>query len=119
MGKNGLTKNHAVALIGAHTVGHHHSFNAWVEDPMAFDNKYFVNLQQVMSVTGGGRNDFSWDFNGNQRYSTEFPDWFQDSFQLTGTDSFFCKGFSCKIHMLDADMSIVQNAPELVTRYAN
>jgi len=127
--RNGMTVEDAVSLIGAHTVGHHHGFGAWVEDPMVFNNNYFRALQEVANERGRG-SVFRWlpnqlnptlPANQRMRYNRKlFPDWFQDDMRLRGEDSRFFKKFDeGEIMMLDADIALIQNAPQLVDRYAN
>merc|ERR1712027_25859 len=47
MNVNTLSKQDAVALIGAHTVGRHFDFGHWTQQPNRFDNEYFVQLKRV------------------------------------------------------------------------
>jgi len=118
---NSLSKQDAVSLIGAHTVGHHFFFGAWVTNPMVFDNDYWIQLQKLKQhLDNGGQ--FGMD--QNHVYSNIiFSDWFQDAAVIDNQDSAvfdeFSGGFGGKIMMLDSDVTLVTNAPDLVDLYAN
>jgi len=127
--RNSFTEREAVALIGAHTVGHHHGFGAWVEDPMIFNNAYFKNLESVGKVVGNGM-DFRWPINANglttPRYAKNlFPNWFQDMKQVRNSSpeenerEFFRGriGFN-NIMMLNSDMALITDAWNLVEEFA-
>lgn len=121
MGMNSLSKEDAVSLIGAHTVGHHFGFGAWVTNPMVFDNDYWKQLQKLKQhLDSGGK--FGQD--QNHVYSQIiFNDWFQDADLIDNPaelDEFEGNfGFGGKIMMLDSDLTLVLNAPELVELYAD
>jgi hypothetical protein len=121
MGMNSLSKQDAVSLIGAHTVGKHFSFGAWVTNPMVFDNDYWKQLQKLKQhLDNGGQ--FGMD--QNHVYSKSiFPDWFQDEALIDNQDPAvfdeFKGSFGGKIMMLDSDLTLVLNAPELVDLYAD
>jgi len=118
---NTLSKRDAVALLGAHTVGHHHTFGAWVKGPMRFDNDYFIQLKKIIDFApvvelGEGV--------GHEYSNRVFPTWFQESSanQITQAGeraAFKGSRFQGQIMMLDSDMSLVLNAPELVVEYAD
>jgi len=127
--RNSFTEREAVALIGAHTVGHHHGFGAWVEDPMIFNNAYFRNLEGVGKVVGNGM-DFRWPNNPDKltspRYAKKlFPDWFQDMQQVRNSspeenEREFFKGnigFN-NIMMLNSDMALITDAWDLVQEFS-
>merc|ERR1712200_345375 len=118
---NSLSKQDAVSLIGAHTVGKHFSFGAWVTNPMVFDNDYWIQLQKLKQhLDNGGQ--FGMDQNHVYSHSI-FPDWFQDSAVIDNQDpavfNEFKGAFGGKIMVLDSDLTLVLNAPNLVDLYAN
>jgi len=118
---NSLSKQDAVSLIGAHTVGKHFSFGAWVTNPMVFDNDYWIQLQKLKQhLDNGGQ--FGMDQDHVYSHSI-FPDWFQDSAVIDNQDpavfNEFKGAFGGKIMMLDSDLTLVLNAPDLVDLYAN
>jgi len=125
--RNSFTTREAIALIGAHTVGHHHDFGAWVENPMDFDNAYFQNLEQVGNRVGHGES-FRWNpesMNPPPRYSKMFQDWFQDSAHVESSSQeenergFFIGNFQFdNIMMLSSDMALITNAWDLVQEFA-
>jgi len=126
--RNSFTAREAIALIGAHTVGHHHGFGAWVENPMDFDNAYFQNLELIGNRVGHGKS-FTWNpesMNPRPRYSQAlFPTWFQDSAQVENSSpqenerNFFKGKFGFNnIMMLSSDMALITNAWDLVQEFA-
>jgi len=110
---NSLSKQDAVALIGAHTVGRHFDFGHWTQQPNIFDNEYFVQLKRVKdwldSENELGENaghPFGADVRSN---------WWIDSELVEDPNAVFP---ASRIMMLDADLTLVLNAPELVEKYA-
>jgi len=118
---NTLTKVDAVSLIGAHTVGKHAIFGAWVTKPMLFDNDYWIQLRKLKQHLD---NNGQFGQDQDHVYSKNiFSDWFQDSTKIDGspTSALFneFKGvFSGEIMMLDSDLALILNAPEEVELYA-
>jgi len=113
MDVNSLSKQDAVALIGAHTVGRHFDFGHWTQQPNIFDNEYFVQLKRVKdwldSENELGENaghPFGADVRSN---------WWIDSETVEDPNAVFP---ASRIMMLDADLTLVLNAPELVEKYA-
>jgi len=121
MAVNTLTKVDAVSLIGAHTVGKHAIFGAWVTKPMLFDNDYWVQLQKLKQHLD---NDGQFGQDQDHVYSKSiFNDWFQDSTKIDAspTSALFneFRGiFNGEIMMLDSDLALILNAPEEVELYA-
>jgi len=110
---NSLSKQDAVALIGAHTVGRHFEFGHWVQQPNIFDNEYFVQLKRVKDwLASGGKlgNDLGHPFGQSVR-----SNWFIDSQSVTDPNVPFPNSL---IMMMDSDLTLVINAPELVEKYA-
>merc|ERR1719499_1198710 len=110
---NSFSKQDAVALIGAHTVGRHFAFGHWTQQPNIFDNEYFVQLKRVKdwldSENELGENaghPFGADVRSN---------WWIDSETVEDPNAVFPMS---RIMMLDADLTLVLNAPELVEKYA-
>jgi hypothetical protein len=113
IGVNSFSKRDAVALIGAHTVGSVREFGAWVAQPMIFDNEYFLQLKRVKDWL-----DNEGQFGRNQGHPFGFsirPNWFQDSERVEDPNGPFPGEL---IMMLDSDLALVTNAPELVEEYA-
>lgn len=108
---NSLSKREAVALIGAHTVGSVAFFGAWVEQPMIFDNEYFLQLKRVKDWldSGGQFGDLGHPF-GSVR-----SNWFIDSNKVEDSNAPFA---GVPIMMMDSDLALVINAPELVEEYS-
>jgi len=126
--RNSFSAREAIALIGAHTVGHHHGFGAWVENPMDFDNAYFQNLELIGNRVGHGKS-FRWNpesMDPRPRYSKSmFSTWFQDFAQVKNSSpqenerNFFRGKFGFNnIMMLSADMALITNAWDLVQEFA-
>jgi len=114
---NSFTKKDAVALIGAHTVGRHFLFGHWTQQPFIFDNEYFVHLNRVKDWLDQG-NTFG---RGDEVPFGKrvFPTWFMDDKEVEDPDAPL-GGFNFKnIMMLDADLTLVLNAGNLIERYAN
>lgn len=101
--KNSFSKREAVALIGAHTVGMvkiNPGFEGvWDTTMFTFDNEYFKLLKEVKDQGGPGK---------SKAFSTIHTHWFQDQRQVSGQH----------LLMLDSDMALVLNAPELVEEFA-
>merc|ERR1712200_284052 len=102
MAVNTLTKVDAVSLIGAHTVGKHAIFGAWVTKPMLFGNDYWVQLQKLKQHLD---NDGQFGQDQDHVYSKSM---FND----------FRGIFNGEIMMLDSDRALILNAPEEVELYA-
>lgn len=114
MAENTLSKQDAVALIGAHTVGRHFGFGAWVEQPMIFDNEYFLQLKKIKDWLDSGS-----ELGTGQGHPFGFGvhgDWFQDSARVADPEAPFSGAL---LMMLDSDIALVVNAPELVEEYAS
>merc|ERR1719493_68123 len=110
---NSLTKQDAVALIGAHTVGRHFEFGHWTQQPNIFDNEYFLQLKRVKDWLDSENklgeesgHAFGFDVRSN---------WWIDSEKVEDPNAVFP---GSRIMMLDADLTLVLNAPELVEKYA-
>jgi len=111
---NSLSKQDAVALIGAHTVGRHFEFGHWTQHPNSFDNEYFLQLKRVKDWLDSGKqlgqasdvHPFGFSVRSN---------WWIDSDKVEDENA--AKPES-HIMMLDADLALVLNAPELIEKYA-
>jgi len=113
MNVNTLSKQDAVALIGAHTVGRHFGFGHWTSQPNIFDNEYFLELKRVKNWLDSGK---SLGAGLGHPFSERiFPNWFQDSKFPADPEAVMAHE---PIMMLDADLALVLNAPELVEKYA-
>merc|ERR1711879_1005551 len=115
---NSLDKRDAVALIGAHTVGRHFLFGHWTQQPFIFDNEYFVQLKRVKDWIDQG-NTFGRE---GAPFSKSFSNWFEDP-EMMVEDPDLIDGLKHditqgRIMMLDADLALVTNAPNLVEKYA-
>merc|ERR1719499_821853 len=114
---NTFSKQDAVALIGAHTVGRHFLFGHWTQQPNVFDNEYFVQLKRVKDHIDQG-NELGRE---GAPFSKSFHNWFEDSQMvedpdlIEGLKNDLTRG---RIMMLDADLALVTNAPNLVEKYA-
>merc|ERR1712150_377550 len=117
---NTLSKQDAVALIGAHTVGRAISFGPWTQQPFFFDNEYFLQLKRVKDWLDSGNSLGQGPFS-----QIVFPDWFMGSMEVEDShpvmppmNPFPQINQKAHIMMLDADLALVLNAPELVEKYA-
>jgi len=113
MNVNTLSKQDAVALIGAHTVGRHFDFGHWTQQPNIFDNEYFLELKRVKNWLDSGKS--LGDGRGHPFGNVIFPNWFRD-FKFPEDPEAVMPEVG--IMMLDADLALVLNAPELVEKYA-
>jgi hypothetical protein len=115
MNVNTLSKQDAVALIGAHTVGRVIGFGPWTQQPFFFDNGYFLQLKRVKNWLDDGKSLGA----GLEHPFSEriFSDWFQDSLKVEDSHPVMPR-MESNIMMLDADLALVLNAPELVEKYA-
>merc|ERR1711953_1459435 len=76
MNVNTLSKQDAVALIGAHTVGRHFGFGHWTSQPNIFDDEYFLELKRVKNWLDSGK---SLGAGLGHPFSERiFPNWFRD-----------------------------------------
>jgi len=115
---NNLSKRDAVALIGAHTVGRHFTFGHWTQQPFIFDNEYFVQLKRVKDWIDQG-NTFGQGEEAERPFGkTVFPTWFMDTKLVEDPDAPLGSLKFPNIMMLDADVTLVLNAPNLVEKYA-
>merc|ERR1739838_1112976 len=114
---NSFSKQDAVALIGAHTVGRHFSFGHWTQNPNFFDNEYFLQLKRVKDWLDSGNK--LGEVVGEQVVHpfgfNVFPNWFKDSEEVQDPEAVMP---GSRIMMLDADLALVLNAPELIEKYA-
>jgi len=110
---NSFSKRDAVALIGAHTVGSVQNFGAWVSQPMIFDNEYFLQLKRVKDWLDNG-GELGTDL-GHPFGSTVHGNWFQDSQIVVDSNG---PKTGTVLMMMDSDLALVTNAPELVEEYA-
>merc|ERR1711923_377924 len=101
---NSLSKQDAVALIGAHTVGRHFSFGHWTRQPNIFDNEYFLQLKRVKDWLDSG-NELG---QGEQAGNIDIPFGFKDSEEVQDPEAVMP---GSRIMMLDADLALVLNAP--------
>eukprot|EP00493_Phyllostaurus_siculus_P021568 UN21896 len=117
---NTLSKQDAVALIGAHTVGRVINFGPWTQQPFFLDNEYFLQLKRVKDWLDSGNSLGQGPFS-----QIVFPDWFMGSMEVEDShpvmppmNPFPQINQKAHIMMLDADLALVLNAPELVEKYA-
>jgi hypothetical protein len=115
MNVNNLSKQDAVALIGAHTVGRVIGFGPWTQQPFFFDNEYFLQLKRVKDWLDDGKSLGAGL--GHPFSASIFSDWFQDSLEVEDSHPVMPQ-METNIMMLDADLALVLNAPELVEKYA-
>jgi hypothetical protein len=115
MNVNTLSKQDAVALIGAHTVGRVIGFGPWTQQPFFFDNGYFLQLKRVKNWLDDGKSLGAGL--GHPFSASIFSDWFQDSLEVEDSHPVMPQ-METNIMMLDADLALVLNAPELVEKYA-
>merc|ERR1719284_196013 len=116
---NTFSKQEAVALIGAHTVGRHFAFGHWTQQPFIFDNEYFVHLKRAKDWIDQGNTFGQGNEEGRPFGESVFRDWFQDTKLVQDPDAPLGELFkSGQIMMLDADLTLVLNAPNLVESYA-
>jgi len=113
MNVNTLSKQDAVALIGAHTVGRHFDFGHWTQQPNRFDNEYFLELKRVKNWLDSGKS--LGEGRGHPFSKIAFPNWFADFKFPEDPEAIMSHR---EIMMLDADLALVLNAPELVEKYA-
>jgi len=112
---NSLSKQDAVALIGAHTVGRHFSFGHWTQKPNFFDNEYFLQLKRVKDWLDSG-NELGEQVGSIHPFGFDVrPNWFIDSEKVKDPEAVNPES---PIMMLDADLALVLNAPELIEKYA-
>merc|ERR1719336_353479 len=115
---NTFSKQDAVALTGAHTVGRHFLFGHWTQQPFIFDNEYFVQLNRVKDWIDQG-NTFGQGEEAERPFGkTVFPTWFMDTKLVEDPDAPLGSLKFPNIMMLDADVTLVLNAPNLVEKYA-
>jgi len=110
---NSLSKQDAVALIGAHTVGRHFAFGHWTQQPNIFNNEYFQQLKRVKDWLDSG-NELG-EGVGHPFGVDIRPNWFIDSVEVKDPEAVKPES---PIMMLDADLALVLNAPELIEKYA-
>lgn len=110
---NTFSKQDAVALIGAHTVGSVQQFGAWVEQPLIFDNEYFMQLKRVKDFLDSGGQLGSAE---NHPFDDVRSNWFLDP--PTKVEDPNAPFAGVTIMMMDSDLTLVINAPELVEKYA-
>jgi len=110
---NTFSKQDAVALIGAHTVGAVQQFGAWVEQPLIFDNEYFMQLKRVKDFLDSGGQLGSAE---NHPFDDVRSNWFLDP--QTKVEDPNAPFAGVTIMMMDSDLTLVINAPELVEKYA-
>jgi hypothetical protein len=75
---NSLSKQDAVALIGAHTVGRHFSFGHWTKQPNIFNNEYFLQLKRVKDWLDSGNKLGEQVGSIHPFGSNVFPNWFEE-----------------------------------------
>merc|ERR1719499_1134937 len=75
IGVNSFSKQDAVALIGAHTVGRHFLFGHWTQQPFIFDNEYFVQLNRVKDWIDQGNTFGEGEEEGRPFGQRVFNDW--------------------------------------------
>jgi hypothetical protein len=109
---NTLSKQDAVALIGAHTVGRVINFGPWTQQPFFFDNEYFLQLKRVKDWLDSGKSLGQGPFS-----KIVFSDWFMGSMEVEDSHPVM-PPMEANVMMLDADLALVLNAPELVEKYA-
>jgi len=110
---NSLSKQDAVALIGAHTVGRHFEFGHWTQHPNSFDNEYFLQLKRVKDWLDSG--DQLGETFGHPFGTDVRSNWWIDSDLVEDENAAFPRS---RLMMLDADLALVLNAPELIEKYA-
>merc|ERR1719336_1881295 len=116
---NTFSKQDAVALIGAHTVGRHFLFGHWTQQPFIFDNEYFVQLKRVKDWIDQGNTFGEGEEEGRPFGQRVFDTWFLDTEKVEDPEAPLGDIFkSGQIMMLDADLALVLNAPSLVENYA-
>merc|ERR1719336_2232938 len=116
---NTFSKQDAVALIGAHTVGRHFLFGHWTQQPFIFDNEYFVQLKRMKDWIDQGNTFGEGEEEGRPFGQRVFDTWFLDTELVEDPEAPLGDIFkSGQIMMLDADLALVLNAPSLVENYA-
>merc|ERR1739838_1063071 len=83
---NSFSKQDAVALIGAHTVGRHFAFGHWTQQPFFFD-KYFVQLKRTKDWIDQGNTFGEGTEEGRPFGARVFSSWFQDTLLVEDPDA--------------------------------
>jgi len=112
---NSLSKQDAVALIGAHTVGRHFEFGHWTQHPNIFDNEYFLQLKRVKDWLDSGKQLGETENSAHPFGADVRSNWWIDSDLVEDENAPFP---GSRVMMLDADLALVLNAPELIEKYA-